>query len=295
MKIIGITGVGTYPVPWLSYGLASIYHAVDEIVVVNSGYNFPLFTEYDVPLPEATETIKELDVNGKIHDVQHVTWEKAAKYGPELQPEREGIRAIGMTYANDVANDLGADWILRFDSDQVFFPNVKNVREVIAEAKTGGFQFLEYKAYWLSPNLMLKGGEVSNSDGAKLFKAMNTEPKVGRQWYVGEGAIVHWREQTPSDAITTGHFREVCPPLKDGSIDRRGLFLYYFQRMMFHGWDQNRLYKGKRPGYAERTFDDMVLLAFNSARHIAHGPWDLVPADPKPPPVIETGPLKYIA
>lgn len=295
MKIVGITGIGTYPVPWLKYGLASIYNVVDEIVVVNSGYNFPFFTEYDVPLLEESQMMKELDVNGKIREIQHVTWEKASKFGPELLESREGIRALGMTYANDVANDLGADWILRFDSDQVFFPNVKKVRELAKGDKGDGFQFLEYKAYWISPNTMVKGGEVSHSDGAKFYQSIGQQGQ--RQWFAGEGAIVHYRPQFPNKEVTTGHFREVHPALPDGTPDRRGLFLNYFQRMLFHNFDQNRLYAGTdKPGWEKGlTRDEMILRAFNTARGIAYGKYDLVPSVPTAPLVIRIGASKYIS
>jgi len=293
-KIVAITGVGTYPVPWLEYGIASIYNHVDEIVVVNSGYNFPLFTEYDVPLPEVSSMLREIDENGKIHEIQQVTWEKVAKYGNEIDRNREGIRALGMTYANDIAGyELGADWILKFDSDQVFFPNVKNIRELVKDDTPDGYQFLEYKSYHISPQTMAVGREaqdVSHNDGTKLYKFPGQNGK--RQYFYGEGAITHYREQAPSDAVTTAHLRE-CYPLRNGTHDYQGLFLNYFQRMLFHSYDQGRLYRKTKKEY-DKTFDEMIVYAFESAKHRIFGNYEIVPANPKPPEVIEIGAKRYI-
>lgn len=260
-KIIGITSVGTYEVPFLKYALLSIYDHVDEIVVVNSGWNKD-FTHCHTPLDGVTEMIKEIDVNGKIHEKQHVTWNTC----PNLVPSREGIRALGMTAANDEAVNREADWILRFDSDQVFFNNVKNIRMLTDSSNyvpcdcvecrenpqpifknPSGYQFFEYKPYWLHP-LQWAPESVpvvsSHADGAKLYEAMPG------QWFYGEGGIMHSKDQAPSKQVTTGHFREAYP-LKDGKLDEEAFRAYSIRRFMLYFIDQERL-KGIERSYEER-------------------------------------------
>ena len=63
---------------------------VDEIVVVNSGFNFPFFDKENVPLESVSIMLKEIDFNGKIHEIKGCTFEDA----PELERGREGFLFI---------------------------------------------------------------------------------------------------------------------------------------------------------------------------------------------------------
>ena len=268
-KIIGITSVGTYEVPFLRYGLLSIYDHVDEMVVVNSGWNED-FTHCHTPVDSVTEMIEDIDVEGKIYEKQHVTWDTC----PNLEPNREGIRALGMTAANDEAVRRNADWILRFDSDQVFFDDVKNIR-MLTDSSTyipcdcvecsanneevlqnpSGYQFFEYKQYWHNPLEWEIGFEGSHSDGAKLYEA---EPG---QWFFGEGGIMHYKHQAPSRQVTTGHFRESYP-LVNGKFNYDMFRDHIIRRYMLYQTDQNRL-KG-----INRTFEEKLEIATNTANRI---------------------------
>lgn len=268
-KIIGITSVGTYEVPFLKYGLLSIYDHVDEIVVVNSGWNED-FTHCHTPLDSVTEMIEEIDVNGKIYEKQHITWDTC----PNLISSREGIRALGLTAANDEAINRKADWILRFDSDQVFFDDVKNIR-MLTDSSTyvqcncvecntnnnkifqnpSGYQFLEYKQYWHNPLEWRIGFEGSHSDGARLYEA-----EYG-QWFLGEGSIMHYKDQAPTRQVTTGHFRESYP-LVNGKFNYDMFKNYIIRRYLLYQTDQNRL-KG-----ITKTFEEKLKIATDTANHV---------------------------
>jgi len=284
MKIVGIVTVGTYPVPWLKYCLASIYHIVDRIIVVNSGYNFPYFTEYDHPLADATHAIKQIDINGKIDEVQHARFESCDL----VQSEREGLRALGGTFASEYARKYSPEWLLQFDSDQVFFANVRNIHQLTTK-DTDGYQFLQYLAYWITPWHCIPPELLSSySDGAKFYRYGGKGGE--RQWWLGEGGIMNYREQKPCDLVTTAHFRECYPTPKGQPPDYDSAFYYQFRRAMFHLFDRNRLHK------LNQSMQDIIVGAFNVAKEAVYERTKagLFPAPIPPPEVVEIGPEKYV-
>jgi len=133
MKLASILTIGTYYSPWLPYNIASVYKYVDQIVVVNAGYdlNKPDSKVYNIPVKQASEDIKELDVNGKILEVHigdcdaPVTTQYAINKGLAAGTD---IRGITITLASRKACELGAEWILKTDSDQVLYDDIKNFR-----------------------------------------------------------------------------------------------------------------------------------------------------------------------
>ena len=215
---MAITAIGTYFSPWLSYGLASVYNAVDQIVVVN--YGFQLDNKRRMgPLKEASEVIKHLDVNGKIKEVTHVDPKKLRHSYPvgtqraaNLRRKREegegswyDIRGLNLTAANELAFNLGADWILKFDSDEVCYRDVEKLREDI-----GTYVFHQYEFAGLvggSENYFPDPGPASPYiDTVQTYKAdLDT-------WYLGAGAIAnHPEDRKPTDLFHCAHLRWANP------------------------------------------------------------------------------------
>jgi len=146
--IVGICSCGSYYSPWFPYTLASIYGIVDRIVVVNGGYDLrdPRPEEYNVPLEEVTKDIEHLDVEGKIVEVKDFTL-KDLRHPLVLETERHhrspswaDMRGVGLTLAYERALDLGADWVLKTDSDQVCYANCTTYRR-----RLGSVIFKQYE------------------------------------------------------------------------------------------------------------------------------------------------------
>jgi hypothetical protein len=292
-KIVAWTITGSYPVPFFPFSLASYYNVVDEIVVLNAGWNFPDMTEDNVPLPEVTETIKRLDVNGKVHEIHDMDWGKLAgidEGGFKPTKLNTGIRALAATLANDYAGGLGADWVLWTASDQVYYENAKQIR-ALTENPNGidGFQFYEHKAFWGSQWYMCKDATdpYSNSDGAKLYMFKGDHGQ--RQWFRGEGGIMSYRQQYPCDSVLTAHMRE-CWPMPKGDLDLENLLTYQIARYYTLHID-GRNVAGQKVDHRQ---------VFNFAVHCAQGiceraRWEnLRDADPIPK-IYHMTPEQYIA
>lgn len=234
------TITGSYPSPFFDYCLASIYNHIDAIVVLNSGWDFPRYTRNDYPLPEISEQIKRLDVNGKIHEVTKL--DESKLFGLPDAAETMGNRAIAATLANDAAGELGADWVLWIASDQVFY-DAKPLRRLAEQTVTDGFQFYEHKSFWGSQWWMANDATCpySESDGAKFYRYRGDHGE--RQWFKGEGGIMNYRQQTPSEACLTGHMRECYPAARWELPQPKDFLAYQLQRGYFYFRDQNKVLK----------------------------------------------------
>jgi hypothetical protein len=220
---------------------------VDEIVICNGGWNFPEYTNDDTPLQEVSEVIKRLDVNGKIHEIRGLSWDKLKQIhdrtSEKYPVQKTGNRAKAATLANEAAGELGADWVLWIASDQVFYANAKQLRALTENTSgTDGFQFYEHKEFWGSQWFWLKPefctDPYSTNDGAKFYKYGGNGGQV--QWFCGEGGIMNYRNQTADDTCTTGHFRE-CYPADRDCLPVASLYLSdRIQRSMFYWIDHSK-------------------------------------------------------
>jgi len=133
--------------PWFPYTLASIYHAVDKIVVTNGGYNWdtPREEVYNVPSERITKYIKQLDIRGKVVELRNwtvndlkckmvfMTQKKANEIRDRIgkEPVWGDIRSVGLQLSFEKAFELGASKILRIDDDQIVYPEeAKLLREL---------------------------------------------------------------------------------------------------------------------------------------------------------------------
>lgn len=247
-------------------------------------------TKHDVPLPEVSEAIKRLDVNGKIHEIHDMDWAKLKGLEKPCDEQNTGIRALAATLANDEAGRLGADWVLWLASDQVFYNSAKELH-ALAENRSGcdGFQFYEHKAFWGSQWHMCRDATdpYSNSDGAKFYKFGGNGGQ--RQWFAGEGGIMNYRQQRPDDSILTAHMRECWPVQGREELDLVSLLWYQVQRYYTLHLDHNKV-EG-----IEQNHQDVFRFAVNSAWGIVQrAAWsNLRPADPIPQ-IFNIEPLAYI-
>lgn len=133
-RIIGVTGAGTYFCPWTCYGIAAIYHICDEIVIANGGFDLknPKRDEFNVPLPEVGDMLKEIDINGKIYsltnfgvkDLRHpmiIGWDYERR--PYMSEAWVDVRGLNLQMAHEFATfDREATAILKWDSVPAYTP-----------------------------------------------------------------------------------------------------------------------------------------------------------------------------
>lgn len=163
MKIIGIMAVGTYYSPWTPYAIASIYNHVDKLIIVNGGFdlNRPKKREYTVPLEQVTMDIIHLDINSKItektnfsiFDIVH-KYPVAREYD-KLWDKNQQIwydqRGLNLTLAHETAVERGADIILKIDSDQVCYADVKKIKQYDVGQIFHQYEFIESTEFLANP------------------------------------------------------------------------------------------------------------------------------------------------
>lgn len=133
--------VGTYYSPWVPYTIASIYNHVDEIIIVNGGFdlNNPSKSEYIVPLKKISDIITKFDIQNKIteisnfsiFDVKHI-YTVAREYDKLFDKHQQiwyDQRGLNLTLAHETAIKHKADMILKIDSDQVCYADLKGIKE----------------------------------------------------------------------------------------------------------------------------------------------------------------------
>ncbi len=219
MKLIGIAAIGTYYSPWFGPMLASIYNVCDEIVVVNHGFDLNDIGKMG-PLSRASNAIKHLDIDNKVTEITKVDASKLRHNYPvgtqiaankrRKNPEGEGkwldIRGLNITAAQEEAIDLGADWILKIDSDQACYQDIENIREYM----DGSLSFYQYEY----------AGDIGGptqylSEPPPATPWMDTVylyPAERETWYIGAGAIADFHhERVPTYNFHAAHLREANP------------------------------------------------------------------------------------
>jgi hypothetical protein len=209
--------------PWFPYSLASIYEACDEIVVVNNGYMFPDALYRMGPLPKATEWIKRLDVKGKVTEITYPDTSKMRHSYPlgtqkaanqrRSTPQGEGrwfdVRGLNITAGFEKAITMGADWVLKIDSDEVCYADVSGLRADL-EGNPHPISFYQ----WEFAGLV--GGEKSyriDPPPAKPWidtvEAIPARPDI---YYLGAGAVTSMNEdRRESQTLHAAHLRSANP------------------------------------------------------------------------------------
>tara|TARA_Y100000310_G_scaffold274686_1_gene290841 strand:- start:1043 stop:1906 length:864 start_codon:yes stop_codon:yes gene_type:complete len=276
MKITAITCCGCYEQPWIRQGIAALYNAVDEIVVVNSGIdiNNP-DPDVVIPIPGIKEYLKTIDINNKIIVVENVDWESA---GRQVQKNREDVRGLNLTLATQTATERGADWIFKYDTDQVMYPVKRNTLYKLTQIGHSGYIFWEIKDFWVDPRLQRTAPPAGKdySDGPKFYKSLDD------QWFVGQGAPTTWTEQIHSMDVVSSHVRE-CFPL-DWTVEqkKRG----YYERLWYRYYQANYLgeFKNKKDPVSLEVIDkecrSRVEGWYNTPRSIQHDPPRALLMDP---------------
>ena len=138
MKTIGVTTCGGFTAWWLNYGLASIYNLIDEMLVAVGGPG--VNPDYLKPM------LKGVDPNGKVRFL-YPTWKDAPSY---IWPERDDVRSLNKTIAVQEANRRGADWIIAFDCDMVYYESIGPVVRELRQKEPNSYRFTMIT---LSPDL----------------------------------------------------------------------------------------------------------------------------------------------
>ena len=222
MKLVGVTAIGSYWSPWFPYTIASIYNVCDQVVVANNGFDFDNFPRTE-PLDRATAWIKRLDVNGKIVELRDVTPGRLNHNYPigtqraandRRKQGGEGywydLRGLNLTAANEEAVKLGADWILKIDSDEVCYSDVDQLADMLRLNWTGTsvFHQLEF-AGDVGPDSCYLADPPPSSPYIDTAQTYRADPET---WYIGGGAIVNLREERlESTVFHCAHLREANP------------------------------------------------------------------------------------
>jgi hypothetical protein len=212
MKLVGITTAGTYYSPWFPYTLASIYRICDNIVVVNGGYDLknPNNDRYNIPLNKVHQDIQELDVNGKIVEVRDTTNDGChRKHNLKTQVESErdhdsdfyDVRGFNLTVANVRAMDIGAEWVLKIDTDQALYNDATEIRNNIDSWNLYQYEFITNLKWFSHPN-----GEYCYNDSVFTYRPDRNDTYRGG----GAPAIIH-DDRKNTDRFHSAHLRQSNP------------------------------------------------------------------------------------
>jgi len=273
MRWVGITSIGTYWSPWFPYSLASFYFC-DEIVVVNGGYNLekPSLDQYNVPIEEASRTIRELDIAGKIHEIRGWTIDSVkkkatlARQSDKLEGDWYDVRGLVGTLANETAIDLGAEMILKWDSDQVGYRDAIQVT-----LYQRGLVLYQYEFEGDLGHLADPGPDDPYNDSVFSYRA-----GTGQWYYGGMGPVLH-ADRFPCPSAHCAHLRHANPP----DLSEQAKFQHFYGRLWFRYMTNEGLWGEPLKKKAQETA--LQLLRTRGKRSFQ-----------QPPETCLTSPLSYI-
>lgn len=294
MKFTAIIGVGSCYYVWFPYTIASIYNAVDEIVVVNGGIDINSSespTEFNIPLKEVTRDIQKLDIDGKIIEIKGFTvndvhtklpfFEGPNKLrGKEYQDKCYDCMGFNATLAHETAIKKGADLILSVDADHVCYPEVEHVRNagpVVFQA----YEFLLDEDHLCYPRL-----EHEAYHGG----AFTYYPKMGEYFTFFKCRNDLTCNIVPSN-YRNAHYRWAAPSW----FSQDELFEYFYHKNIYHIWtnyEYSRIPWGSQLKRKAREVAQQFLKGDFSY-------WFVTPRTPKitevkSPPALTMKPIDYI-
>lgn len=296
MKITAVSTIGTYH-NWIQYGVASIYNSVDEVIIINGGYDIDHPEDGDdIPLELELKQLKHLDVNKKIMQVKPSIKRLENLLGKEMDWTKCEIgRARNISLAFQLAYHMGADWILKFDSDQIFDENFTREALIsLADNEHNGYRFAEYADYFRTWDRCQAMPGKFTDDGSLFFQASK------EAWAVGGGSPVHYRDQFEIYDMRTFHMRRIAPPhIYEAD--------YHFERLWYHTYGPNSIgelaenREGKTLTLQEirdkavRETNSLLDSEGHDREYFAENFPDKVHMfPPHKPPVVEIGPIDYI-
>lgn len=263
MKIVGISTIGTYP-NHIAWGVASLYHVCDQFLIINGGFDVEdLNKGCDVPLEREKHQLKDIDIAGKIVQVKS-GWDKVN--GISLKREEAG-RGRNMTQAVQyAAKKMGADVVVKFDSDNIIDPDSISrdmVEKLLTEAPDIGRRFGQYELegdFYHFGNMPSWAPEddqnwPSSNDAPQIYRPAPTD------WYVGGGAPVVSAHIIPHQRFISYHVRNVAPHGVDP-------YEYFYKRFWYHTyapWTTGELKDEKL-----KTYEDVVKMAKEKAERAAN-------------------------
>ena len=297
MKLTGILACGSFYCPWTPFCISSIYDVVDELIIVNGGYDIdsPKIDEYNVPLEQVTKDIEVLDVDSKIVEVRDFSindLEHKFVVTTQRRADREGlkewfdVRGLNITLANEIAVKKGATDILKIDSDQVCYADVtaKNPDIVIGgehpfnlKQESNGCIFHQTEfvgdcGAGLQNYLFLPKPSSVYNDSVFTYRASASDYYLG-----GGGPMVGPRENT--DSYHCAHLRHANPSW----LSREEKLEHFYGRLWFRYLTNDGLWGDKLEAAARRSAMEMLdqpnkehttialpesLLAFNPKNYI---------------------------
>lgn len=241
---------------------------------MNGGYGLHNFDpkEYNIPIDQVTRDIANLDFLGKIievkdwslNDLRH----KVTLATEKDHPEKDWVdmRGLGLTLATEKAYEFGADWVLKWDSDQVGYKNAIGVKGM-------GMSLYLHQHEFVGDVYHLADPPPHSPYNDSVF----TYPTSISDWYTGGGGPIMRNNRMPSPSHNCAHLRNATP---DG-LSEEERFKYFFERQWFHIRTNSGM-DGK----------ELMEAAKASAKHMMVQKGK--PSDVPPPEVTLTKPIAYI-
>lgn len=294
MKITAVSTCGTYH-SWLRWGVASIYNTVDKIIIINGGYEVGHPEKGDnIPLLRELQQLKDIDIDNKILQVKPTNERLVQLLGKDLDWSKcEAGRARNITLAFQLAYHDGADWVLKFDSDQIFDDSfTRDALEALAvNDDVSGYRFAEYADFYRAWDRIQAFPGNFTDDGTLFFKANR------KAWAVGGGSPVHYSDQREIHDMRSFHMRRITPP----DVDE---YEYHYRRLWYHTYGPNSIGEWREDGKVKKlTLEEVKERATIAANAMMsseghpkeHFTENLHMFPPGKPPVVEIGPEAYIA
>ena len=271
-KLAGILACGTFYSPWTPFCIASIYDVVDELVIVNGGYDMgsPDINEYNVPLEQVTKDIEVLDVDSKIVEVRDFSIDDLGhtfEVSTQRRADREGleewfdVRGLNITLANELAVAMGATDILKIDSDQVCYSDVTASNPDIVVGGEHPFnlkqesngcifhqtEFVGDCGVGLQNYLFLPKPSNAYNDSVFTYRASASDYYLG-----GGGPMVGPRENTNS--YHCAHLRHANPAW----LSREEKLEHFYGRFWFRYLTNDGLWGDELESAARRSAIEMI-------------------------------------
>lgn len=271
-KLVGILACGTFYCPWTPFCIASIYNVVDELIIVNGGYdmNSPSIDEHNVPLEQVSRDIEKLDVDSKIVEVKNYSIDDLTHkfvVTTQRRADSEGleewfdVRGLNITLANEIAVKRGATDILKIDSDQVCYADVtaRNLDIVIGgkhpfklRQESNGCIFHQTEfvgdcGEGLQNHLYLPKPSSAYNDSVFMYHASLSDYYLG-----GGGPMIGPRENT--DKYHCAHLRHANPAW----LSREEKLEHFYGRFWFRYLTNDGLWGAELEAAARRSAIEML-------------------------------------